>query len=401
MQNINPSCIKNSTAIEPKVTNNTLYTTDASKINSTIETQSEDFSSDCLPPDSNGMVIHNVSGYTSVKNPQKLQETGSTSGIRSPLLSLDRLEESSWRAISNRKSPEMRTTDQFHFKNSTAIEPQETSDCVGFTDISTINSTIETLPGNSTSEFLPPDSSNNNNSTNVSSFIEVIPKPVKVDVLTVPFSKQKSKQHFCVFCKTLQCKIARHFCLRHKKENMVKMAMALPKGNRKRREIFDKLRKKGDFIHNTAHDKNTGSLIVTRRQQSEAYHKADHYVCCVHCKGYYSITSARTHISKCSNKKNKRNNFIEGRKITQYVHELANTEIKTAIFPVLRNDEITKAIRYDELIIRYGNRLSEKLPDIHHHDQIRANMRLLGRFKIECIKLHPEIKELKEIFKPH
>lgn len=31
---------------------------------------------------------------------------------------------------------------------------------------------------------------------------------------------------------------------------------------------------------------------------------------------------------------------------------------------------------------------------------IRANLRLLGRFKIQLIKLEPDIKELKEIFRP-
>lgn len=74
--------------------------------------------------------------------------------------------------------------------------------------------------------------------------------------------------------------------------------------------------------------------------------------------------------------------------------------MKSTIFPVLRNDDITRAIRYDELVIRYGNRLSEKLSQTHHNDHIRANMRLLGRFKIELLKLAPEILELKDMFKP-
>lgn len=55
----------------------------------------------------------------------------------------------------------------------------------------------------------------------------------------------------------------------------------------------------------------------------------------------------------------------------------------------LRNDDLTQAIRYDEFIIRYGNRLSEKLSQTHHHDQIRANLRLLGGLKLELITLVP------------
>lgn len=68
--------------------------------------------------------------------------------------------------------------------------------------------------------------------------------------------------------------------------------------------------------------------------------------------------------------------------------------------PVLRNDKITQSLKYDELIIKYGNKLAEKYTSPHNHDMIRANLRYLGRFKIEMMSLDDTIIELKEILKP-
>ncbi|XP_073842168.1 uncharacterized protein [Musca autumnalis] len=229
------------------------------------------------------------------------------------------------------------------------------------------------------------------NKTNTTSF---------VDPLIIPVSQNKCKQHFCVFCKTLQCAISRHFFLKHRNEDLIKKAMRLPKQSKERSKIIESLRKEGDFLHNTSRDQNSGILIVARRQRQTTNYNADDYICCPKCKGFYGKFAARLHLRKCVKTKNSRTNFIEGRKLTQYVHPVANQNMKTSIFPVLMNDEITRALRYDELIIKYGNRLSEKLPHARHHEQIRGSLRLLGRFKLELIKLAPDITEMKDIFTP-
>ncbi|XP_073841472.1 uncharacterized protein [Musca autumnalis] len=255
-------------------------------------------------------VVQQESMSTSDDNPQ-----GEFSGS-------NRFEELSWEVL----NPANRLDS---LKNSTTIESFG-----NLTDKNTIDSTEQSI-----SEYIPSDLSKTNN-TIVSSHLEDLRTRVNVETLTVPLSTQKSKQHYCMFCNTLQCKIARHFFLKHKNEKMVKMAMALPRKNRERREILEKLRKQGDFQHNTGNDVNTGTLIVTRRQIHNANHKADYYICCATCKGFYGKSAARAHIRKCSKKKNSRNNLIYGRKCTQYIHEAANTEMRTNIFPVLRNDKI-------------------------------------------------------------
>lgn len=60
-----------------------------------------------------------------------------------------------------------------------------------------------------------------------------------------------------------------------------------------------------------------------------------------------------------------------------------------------------KTIRYDELIIKYANELTEKYTVHHQDDLIRSELRLLGRFLIEVKSLNTSITELKDIFKPN
>lgn len=106
-------------------------------------------------------------------------------------------------------------------------------------------------------------------------------------------------------------------------------------------------------------------------------------------------------LKNCFRIKNKRSNMIDGRKQTQYIHSVANKILKTKVFPVLRDDEISRSVRYDELVIKFGNKLTEKYSSEHHYDMIGSNLRLIGRFKIELNKINPDIVELKDIFKPH
>ncbi|KAI8114694.1 hypothetical protein CVS40_12958 [Lucilia cuprina] len=214
---------------------------------------------------------------------------------------------------------------------------------------STYNKISEYFP-DSTGEFLGESTVGEQNR----SVDQLVENPLKLVQIKVPFRNQKSKKHFCIFCKTLQMKLARHFFLKHKSEKQIKEILHLPSRSNYRLKVIDDLRKKGDFLHNTSEERNIGILIVTRQQQEKRKNEPDDYVCCTNCKGFYSKNTIRIHLPKCAKGvKNARDNLISGRKMTQYIHSAANFTIRTKIFPVLRNDDITKAIRYDELIIKY------------------------------------------------
>jgi len=96
--------------------------------------------------------------------------------------------------------------------------------------------------------------------------------PLDIHKLIVPVTtseKGKIKKHFCLFCKTLQTKFARHLQLKHKNEEEVKKFIYLPKRNKERIKIIDILRKRGNFLHNTRPELNSGILIASRQRQKK------------------------------------------------------------------------------------------------------------------------------------
>lgn len=46
-----------------------------------------------------------------------------------------------------------------------------------------------------------------------------------------------------------------------------------------------------------------------------------------------------------------------GRKILGPIHPEASTILRQTVFPVLRQDEVVRPIRYDKLIILYENKI--------------------------------------------
>lgn len=48
-----------------------------------------------------------------------------------------------------------------------------------------------------------------------------------------------------------------------------------------------------------------------------------------------------------------------GRKVMCRLHQLARDTLKS-VFPVMRDDEVTRIIRYDELVTVYANKLCIK-----------------------------------------
>lgn len=117
--------------------------------------------------------------------------------------------------------------------------------------------------------------------------VEIIEKPLELAGVTVPHRSRLSKKHFCLYCKTLQTKIARHFYLKHKSEKRIKEALSLPSRSKERLQIIEELRKRGDFLHNTSTDHNSGILIVSRQQHANRRNTADDYVCCKNYKGFF------------------------------------------------------------------------------------------------------------------
>lgn len=211
-----------------------------------------------------------------------------------------------------------------------------------------------------------------------------------------------TKKYYCLYCKLPNSKIARHLENVHRNEEDVKKFAQLPKGCPERKKIIETIRREGEFQFNTNRMLNDGKLHVVRRPNIKFNKKGTEYGVCIKCHGFFSKSTLRNHTRKCVNLKHSKNRTITvlGRTILGRINEIACQTLKKVIFPVLREDSITRLIRYDELIIRYGNKLCMKYKPQHQHDMVRNRLRTLGRFLKALKNINNEITDFASLYQP-
>jgi len=231
--------------------------------------------------------------------------------------------------------------------------------------------------------------------------------PVDIRNVYVPVSQNENaghslKQYFCPYCKKLQTKFARHLELKHKNIPDVQKFIHFPKGNRERYKIIEKIRKYGNYLHNTDANLNTGVLITCRRTQTKFKNTVEDYVCCSYCKGFFSKRTLRMHYKKCNPayEKGQKDQLVKGKQLMGYVHREANDIMRRKIFPSFQDDDVTRSIKYDKLLILFGNKLCNTYTLPHQYDMIRNYLRLLGRFKLAIKRINKEITDFASIFHP-
>ncbi|KAL6256744.1 hypothetical protein P5V15_011678 [Pogonomyrmex californicus] len=214
--------------------------------------------------------------------------------------------------------------------------------------------------------------------------------------------ENKQKKNCCFYGKKLQSKIARHLETVHYNEEKVKKFAILPKGNFERKKIIEMIRRNGNFQFNTKRAINNGELIVCRRPKKKLCKSASNFLPCVKCKGFFSKSSLRHHFRRCTgrNSKHSKSIMVLSRTIVTRTHEVANKILKTVVFPIVRDDEITRAIRYDQLIILYGNKLCLKYRLQHQHDMIWSRLRLLGRYLVTLRTKSENISDFASLYDP-
>lgn len=213
--------------------------------------------------------------------------------------------------------------------------------------------------------------------------------------------EESSKKLFCMFCNRFQSKFARHIEKVHSDNDEVKKFIALPKGSKERRKIIDTIKKNCQFAFNTNIFLNDGELIVSRRPTQNNKRATDYQVC-QNCRGFFTKTNIRHHAKHCFSYCGRKNRtlFVMGKKILKRIHPEASNVLKNQVFPVLREDDIVRNIRYDRLIILYGNKMCNKYRWQHQQDMIRANLRLLGRFLIILKEKTNNILEFADLYDP-
>ncbi|KAG5872851.1 hypothetical protein JTB14_017532 [Gonioctena quinquepunctata] len=178
--------------------------------------------------------------------------------------------------------------------------------------------------------------------------------------------------------------------------------MSLPKGVPERKKIIGDIRKRENFVFNTDKNYNDGELIVSRRPKNAENKSAKDFGACANCKAFFSKLTLRVHFKSCTGINNQYHRMatVLSKKIAARIHPKASKIVENYLFPPLRDDDVARAIRYDELIIIYANKMVQKYRESRHFQMIRQRLRLLGKFLLTIKKSNNGISDLTSIYDP-
>lgn len=175
-----------------------------------------------------------------------------------------------------------------------------------------------------------------------------------------------------------------------------------PEFKKERRSLQKKIQTAGLLKWNTDPSVNTTrELIVPRRPSPSLNRKATDFLICPNCTSFHTITNLRKHFKTCTNGalKGARNIKILSRAIEGRSSKEASEQLRKVI-PVMRDDEIVQLIRYDWLLIAYGNILCMKYHFHFQQNMIRAKLRLAGRVLYALRNIDSEVTDFASIFRP-
>ncbi|XP_023259042.1 M-phase phosphoprotein 8 isoform X1 [Seriola lalandi dorsalis] len=220
--------------------------------------------------------------------------------------------------------------------------------------------------------------------------------------------KETSKKHFCLYCKMAFTQLSKHLERKHAEETDVAHAIHFPKGSKVRQSLLDQIRNKGDYEHNCHVLKSGEGEIVTKKQVKNPSISVRDFLPCQHCFAFYRKTDLWRHERSCKARKGDQKTterIKRGRVYSAASRLLPMSEFLTGgceeIIHIMHQDDISRHIRNDPLICKYGNALSVK----YEHDKsqfayIAQKMRELGRFVLAVNELDKSVRYLHEVCLP-
>ena len=216
------------------------------------------------------------------------------------------------------------------------------------------------------------------------------------------------KPQYCVYCKQRKSKMARHLEDSHKNELEVAKVMSIKVSKddtpeikkeklKERKLIFERLHKRGNFNHNIDVIKNKcGELVVEKSPRK--VHSALFFLPCEFCYGFYYKYDLSRHVTSCKLKPdNVEKTTIRVRSYASMLlyHEPVASPMLKEVFSHLLHDEIGMCVKYDPLIIKYGNAMCRgHANNGNQRNYISCKLRELGRMvlrKLTVLLLHCQI----------
>lgn len=178
-------------------------------------------------------------------------------------------------------------------------------------------------------------------------------------------------------------------------------------GSKQRRAIQDTLRKIGSLNNNKTAAAKNRELITSRRPNSKFKKHATGFTTCPYCKGPYAKSGIRYHIRyKCPQKpiddertKDERVIPSLAASVEARYHE-DTSPVLAKIITRFQDDDIARVIRFDWLLIVYGNKLSKKYTKLGCIKMIKNKLRLVGRILTALKNIEPEVTNFTKLYHP-
>lgn len=107
-------------------------------------------------------------------------------------------------------------------------------------------------------------------------------------------------------------------------------------------------------------------------------------------------------MKKCTNNAldGERSCLLLGRIVEGRIHESASHRLSVDIIPQIQNKSILRIIRYDWLLISFGNQMCLKYPENFHDKDVRAKLRMCGRLLCELKSINQGITDFASLYQP-
>ena len=214
---------------------------------------------------------------------------------------------------------------------------------------------------------------------------------VTIGVVSPGSKRVYDKQLACFVCgKLLRYRIQDHLKKKHFEVKSVKKAFG--KVGRQRKKALEKLKNKGNFIHNIKVLSNGhGELIVARRPNKTT--AANEFFPCSHCLGFFKKDDLWRHVGKCPHNRShseskdiqalvKSKCLLESALCVNGENDKALQELRTVVLQKMHKDEIYAFVENDTLILHFGKIMLRKLGPRRKND-VAQRMRQLARLVLE------------------
>ncbi|KAK5647978.1 hypothetical protein RI129_002870 [Pyrocoelia pectoralis] len=202
--------------------------------------------------------------------------------------------------------------------------------------------------------------------------------------------KYKRQPDYCYYCETIVQNFVRHIRRNHSTEMLVAQIFSKPSNSKERRELWDKLRRKGNFLTSSQKSCKVVRKSIKNRQNLP----------CDNCLGLFSKKFLYRHRKKCFNGIINNKNAQAAGQAKLIINNRIDPQLKQQVFPRMRVDKVSLEAQNDLLICAFGSRYLKTHRELHFVNVTSRKMRELAKILIELKSLEPLITTMMSALRP-